>query len=143
MKISNGGILLGFGALLGCCAILGCGVGDGAQRAAVHGTVTLDGQPIENGAVQFEPTQGTTGPVAGATIENGHYSVPQASGPVLGANLVKISGVHKTGKRTRTPTGQIIDEYAPAIPSRYGKNSTLVVQIELKDNVCDFPLTSK
>ena len=54
-------------------AVAGCGSGD-RQRVAVHGKVTVAGQPVEAGSIAFVPMDGNTGLTAGATIENGKYS---------------------------------------------------------------------
>ena len=129
-------------ALIGCCFAFGCNSqDDGPQRAAVSGTVTIDGEPVETGAVEFVPTEGTTGPVAGAVIENGKYSAPKKLGPVVGTNRVKINGTRKTGKTVKTQMGSIVDERVPVVPEQYNAQSTLVREVKPGKNVFDFPLS--
>ena len=129
---------------LASCHLLGCGAGaPGPERASVSGTVTVDGTPLANGSVRFVPIEGTTGPVAGATVENGKYSVAHANGPVVGTNRVEIEGVRLTGKKVPGPMGRLIDENVAAVPAQYNTQSTLVRQVKPGKNVFDFPVTSK
>src|SRR5438128_90160 len=82
------------GAALGLAAI-GCsgGGGDDLPRQPVAGTVTLDGEPLNEGAILFAPTGKSEGAVASATarIENGQFSIPRDQGPVPGTYKVSIS----------------------------------------------------
>lgn len=50
----------------------GCG-GDGYEHAAVHGTVSIDGQPVPKGSITFTPTEQGQGPGVGAEIVDGKY----------------------------------------------------------------------
>ena len=129
--------------LIACCVALGCSdEGKGPQRAAVCGTVTVDGQPVENGMIQFTPTEGTTGPVAGAVIENGEYSAEKKRGPVVGTQRVEISGNRKTGNKIKNEMGMVVDERVSVVPEAYNAQSTLVRQVESGKNIFDFPLNS-
>jgi hypothetical protein len=51
-------------------ALVGCG---GPEFGNVHGTVTLDGEPLVGGTVQFQPDGGS--PAFGVTDEKGHYKL--------------------------------------------------------------------
>lgn len=128
---------------LACCLIAGCGgEGKGPQRAAVRGMVTVDSQPVEKGSIQFTPTDGTTGPVAGAGIENGKYSADKQSGPVVGTNLVQIMGTRSTGKKVKNTIGMTVDDRVSVVPEQYHSKSTLVREVKPRKNVFDFPLSS-
>ncbi len=70
-------------------SIAGCG--SGGLGVAVSGKVSLDGQPIQDGTIQFVPIEGTQGPTAGGTIKEGAYSIPRDGGPVPGKYRVEIS----------------------------------------------------
>lgn len=48
--------------------------GCGGSSAVVSGQVTYDGQPVENGAITFQPADGR-GPSTGAQITGGRYQV--------------------------------------------------------------------
>ncbi|NQT13991.1 MAG: hypothetical protein HQ582_14650, partial [Planctomycetes bacterium] len=81
---------------LGVCFLTGCGgvEYEGAQRAAVSGTVTLDGTPLQYGVITFVPADGA-GKRASGVINNGAYSIPEAEGPNLGEYKVEVVGSEK------------------------------------------------
>jgi len=122
----------------------GCGTSyDGPQRAAVKGTVTVDGEPLEYGAISFLPTAGTKGPTAGARITEGRYQLKESDGPVVGKNRVEVTGSRSTGKTTRISTGQEIPEMVPVVPTKYNTNSELVRDVEQGKNELDFELVTE
>jgi hypothetical protein len=130
--------------LLLCC--FGCGRGDGLDRAAVTGTVTLDGAPIAAGSITFFPQGGTKGPAAGGTIENGQYSIAVAQGPIVGRNRVEIRATRKTGRKVQAPMsdrGVLTDEIVEAAPARYNSQSALVAELKSGKNLLDYELTAK
>ena len=106
---------------------LGCpGCSDsGPQRASVSGSVSLDGRSLMHGSINFIPTEGTAGPTAGATIENGSYRIDRVKGVTVGRSLVKINSVQRTGKKVMV-FGKLADEWAEAVPQEYNTRSTLV-----------------
>lgn len=71
-------------------AVCGCGSGSPQGRKAVSGKVTLDGVPIQQGSIQFQPTE-KGGMVAGAMITDGAYKIPADKGPAAGKYKVVIS----------------------------------------------------
>src|SRR4051812_41369402 len=86
-------------APLACAMILsiplvGCGAAasDGPPREAVSGKVTLDGQPLAQGVIQFLPASNKEGVSGGAVIEGGAYSIEAAKGLVAGQYRVTING---------------------------------------------------
>lgn len=95
----------------------------------VTGKVTLDGKPLAGAIIAFYPEHGR---MATALIEkDGTYEMKYTEGVLgtkLGPNTVHFSW--QTG------------DSGPAIPERYGDHSELSVEIEKKDNVFDFDLTS-
>jgi hypothetical protein len=121
--------------------LTGCG---DSSRASVSGRITIDGRPVESGAINFFPTGDTKGPSAGASIVEGHYSISADKGVVVGENLVQIRGVRKTGKMVNSPMGHgLIEEWADQVPEKYNKRTTLSRAIEPGANVMDFELSSK
>jgi hypothetical protein len=135
-------------ALLGMVGLLsgsGCGDDTGPQRAEVEGQVTLDGAPIEKGSIAFYPVEGTTGPSAGGTVENGRYGIPAGEGPVVGTNRVQINAPRKTGRQVADAMGDpgaMTDEIVEAVPPRYNTQSELKREVKPDKNVFDFELTS-
>ncbi len=113
---------------------IGCS-GDGLN--AVSGTVTLDGQPIEKGTIEFMPVDGK-GPTAAAVIEEGAYRARVAAGP----KQVRIVGYRKTGERRIVPgdaSSPKIDIQEQIVPARYNTSSELHCEIGVA-NRHDFEL---
>ena len=113
----------------------GCGGGtDGPERFPVTGKVTINGEPLDDGSIQFIPEAGTDGPSSGAPITNGAYTIPAEKGPVAGQYLVQIRGTKKTGKQIEAgppnPPGTMVDEVVQAVPAEYNSNSTLKATIK-------------
>src|SRR5438874_11188168 len=61
-----------------------------AGRVEVNGTAKLKGQPIKSGTVSFEPAGGQD-TRATATIDDGAYKIPRASGLKPGKYLIRVS----------------------------------------------------
>lgn len=102
----------------------GCG-SDGPPRAPAAGNVTLDGQPLEWGAILFIPLPGTEGPKAAATIEAGAFRLSRDDGPVVGSHRIEIWSVV-------SPMRDIKQESPPEsrdIPARYNRTSKLFVEV--------------
>jgi hypothetical protein len=70
--------------------IVGCGDGGDLDRVAVSGKVTLDGQPLARGSIQFAPRDGDSRAAAFGEVVDGSYSIPAANGPAPGAFSVTI-----------------------------------------------------
>lgn len=83
--------------LLGVAGIAGCG-GE-FQMARVSGVVTLDGEPLQNANIQFQPQRSgdsmVVGPTSfGTTDSNGRYTLEtrkHGGGAVVGKHLVSMS----------------------------------------------------
>ena len=121
----------------------GCGGG----RAAVEGSVTLDGVPVEAGYITFVPIEETAGSGARAKIEKGHYVIDPAGRPVPGVYRVEISARRKTGKKipigSPAPLGTMADEEVEAVPARYNKESKVRRELKAGPNTADFSPTSQ
>jgi hypothetical protein len=124
--------------LLGLC-VLGCS----GDKASVSGTVKLNGQPIEEGAITFIPIDGTRGPGAGATIRDGQYHVPASAGVTVGKNRVELRAFRNTGRKVQDPTGKpgtLADERVPAFPPEYNDRSTLVREVPAGSTTLNFDI---
>lgn len=60
------------------------------KRAAVSGTVTIDGQPVRWGTIAFVPAGNPNAPIAWSMINRGKYSIPSERGPMVGDHRVEI-----------------------------------------------------
>jgi hypothetical protein len=127
-------VLLGF-------LVAGCNSG---QRQSVHGTVTLDGAPLETGMIQFLPQSGTKGPSAGGEIKDGKFAVDSKKGVFAGKYRVEITSVRKTGKQMPVAGGGMTDEMRNVIPAKYNQNSELIFDASSDTaGTCDFALNAK
>src|SRR3954452_8156084 len=107
--------------LLALTVFAGCG----NNRAALEGTVELDGLPLKDGEITFTPQPGSNGPTAGGRILNGKFIVAPKMGVQPGMFRVEILATQKTGRTVTTPWGAAADEIISVIPSRYNTNSEL------------------
>jgi hypothetical protein len=123
-------------------ALLGCGHGG---RMSVEGTVTLDGQPLQKGSIQFNPLPGSTGPTAGGDIVNGKFAILPSGGPLAGHFQVQIKAVGLTGRKVLDPrSNTMVDEYAQCLPARYNSDSELKAEVVANGpNHFDFAITSE
>ena len=121
-------------AVLLCLLCMGCGGKPaGPERYEISGAVTLDGQPVEAGAISFDAKDGKSG--AGAIV-GGKY---QASVPA-GLKTVRINSQKATGQKG--PYGEEVSE--ELIPRKYNSESQETVTINADGkNVFDFKLVSK
>ena len=72
-------------------ALPGCGQ-SGPQIAPVHGQVKLDGQPLANADIQFQP-DGSLRSSGGRTDDNGQYTLMYKRGQpgaIVGTHTVRI-----------------------------------------------------
>lgn len=89
-----GAVSVLFLSACGVVVVTGCGGGtDG--RVAVSGNVTLNGQPLNTGAIEF--TSEDKSVVSGATISNGAYTVPAEQGLKPGSYTVRITSIQESG----------------------------------------------
>jgi hypothetical protein len=136
--------LLQVGAMLIAAALLsGCGTG----KVAVEGEVTVDGTPVEEGSITFDPGDGK-GPSTGATIVDGYYRLEGPAGATPGAKIVRIRAFRKTGRKIASgppsPPGTLVDEIVQYVPAAYNDRTTLRPEIAGESEVhLDFPLKSK
>lgn len=86
MKVNRKLLLLG--GLLAISLMVGCG-GNPLNRQAISGTVTLDGKPLDQGSIEFRPTQGK-GVISGAVIHDGQYDIEAEKGLPPGEYRVMI-----------------------------------------------------
>lgn len=98
----------------------GCGNSNPLGRQAVTGTITLDGQPLERGTIEFTP-QGP-GTASGATIENGQFFIPADKGLPPGDYLVRISAANDDAEPMDMP-GESSKVAPELIPPEYNTES--------------------
>ncbi|MEW4564438.1 hypothetical protein AB1K70_18000 [Bremerella sp. JC770] len=133
----------------GSFAAAGCTAQSDRSRIPVSGMVTVDGEPLDKGTIQFFPHGQTKGPLAGGRIEEGFYHLDADAGPAVGEHLVRIAGKRRTGRMIKVPPdqyapeGSVVEEMVDIVPARYGENSDLVRDIAAPSTEINFELDSK
>lgn len=126
-------------------SIAGCGSGDGLNRKALSGKITLDGAPIPNGSITFEPLQ-TGGISGGGVYTNGEYKIEQKVGLPPGKYRVTLTG--DDGSNFAVSAGKMPgDDIMPArknfIPDGWNESKQEIEVTDSGKNVIDFELKSK
>ena len=139
--------------------LLGCG-GDPnvPELGYVEGTVKLDGKPLANVVLTFQPDKAR--PSYGKTNDEGWYELTytdEYSGATIGTHTVRISsadsdagdegdyegdyeedgGDYEGGEENET------ESRGEKIPAKYNQQTELIVDVESGDNVLDFDLKSE
>jgi hypothetical protein len=107
----------------------------------VHGTVTLDDKPLEEGLIAFVPAAGETAK-AEAVIQNGAYSVRVAPGQ----KVVEIRGFKTTGHEHAVkgnPASPLLPIRQDIVPPKYNEQSELNREINSNSSIEDFALRSR
>ena len=106
----RGSLCLIFGlALIG---MVGCGQ-SGPERIGMSGTVTYNGEPIEDGEISFQPVAGTQAPPTSTTITEGKYKLPAKWALVPGTYQVSILSYRPSEKDEILP-GSTLDRPPPS-----------------------------
>jgi hypothetical protein len=121
-----------FGTLLGC--------NNGPKKAQLTGNVTLDGEPLKSGSMDFFPVDGQ-GSTANGFIVDGKYTAETG----VGKMKVEIRARKVIGQKKMydTPDSPMRDEVVELLPERYNVKSELTVDLKEGKNEKDFELTSK
>lgn len=102
--------------LVGLFAVAGCGGGPSYPHATIHGSVTLDGKPIENGKITYIPLASAgAGSGGSATIAGGKYEL---SGVPIGQANFTFSALVETGRMVED-LGKQVPERVNPIPAIY------------------------
>jgi hypothetical protein len=123
-----------------CClaaALAGCGpAGSPFPSAKVSGKVTLDGQPVEKGTINFMPVGGGQARADSDEIAAGAYAIDEAP---LGKVRAYIMIPKKTGRMLPGTTSQV-EEEINATPPKYLQG--IEVEIAGDNDKLDFALIS-
>lgn len=120
-------------ALLTAVSLAGC---RDSSFGTVHGRVTLNGQPVPDGVIQFVPVN-KDAPTANGFIKDGEYTarVPVTTHKVTISSPQRVGG----GKAPSTPT---LDDtpVQETIPARYNTKSELTAEIKPGEAELNFEL---
>jgi hypothetical protein len=126
------------GVVAACMAVgalvVGCSSGSTVDVAKVSGTVTLDGQPLGDADVRFQPVSGR--PSWGRTKADGSYQLlytVNRAGAMVGPCTVTISTAIEDDE------GRVARE---RVPKRYFEPGALSAEVKPRGNVHNFDLTT-
>ena len=116
--------------------LAGCGPGDG--MITISGSVTMDGEPVQDGSISLMPING--GSMGGGLIENGHYTAKSSPGEMA----VQIHA-HKMVQK-KNPTREEIErglteDSVSIIPNVYNRQSKLRINVAPDQKNFEFDLT--
>lgn len=120
----------------------GCLRNSGSQVTLVpiEGKVTLNGLPLDNALIRFQPTDKTKGPAGVVPVKQGTYSLDRKHGIPIGEFRAEISDLPTEGE---PPPGQrLAPKSAPRVPERYQTHNSFVVRTAPGPNKQDFNLTA-
>ena len=116
----------------------GCNSSD---RVPLSGQVTVNGQDLAEGYIQFRPLQGTASPTAGAEIKAGRYEVAGERGIHAGKFRVEIRAIKQSNRKMVDAVTD--DTYFASyqfLPARFNTASELVAEVDKKQTTHDFDL---
>jgi hypothetical protein len=114
--------------------LLVAGCGSSGNIGKVSGRVTLQGQPVANALVVFDPVV-PGGASYGRTDESGNYVLtytPQIKGAEIGEHTVRIT----SGWPANPDTGA--KEIPERIPAKYNTQTELKREVKKGSNTIDF-----
>lgn len=116
--------------------VVGCS--RGPAKAVFTGRVTLNGEPLPQGAISLYPLDRL--PSAGAVIDAGSYRMEAFPG----SYRVEISGSKVVGQKKDNdiPDGPTIDILESIVPAEYNSASKLVQEVKLDTKTLDFHLVT-
>ena len=107
----------------------------------VEGNVTLDGKPLEAGAIIFQCDAGEEQVTAVGYIENGVYSIEKELGPVVGKARIEFQPKPLAPEAMEAGMKRGRSMHVVEIPAKYGKDSTLTANVEKSgENRFDYDL---
>jgi hypothetical protein len=125
-------------------SVLGC---SDCKIASVSGTVKLDGEPLPNAVVIFQPLgDGEVNPGVGSigrTNDRGEYClclIGGGNGAVRGTHRVEISCPIDDGQNC--PDEDRATKPPNKVPDRYNAESKTTFEVKRGENKADFDLTS-
>lgn len=133
MRSSPGARAVKLSGLMALSLVFGCADrGSMPPSYPVSGKITVDGEPLADGAIEFEPADGKGG-VYGGPIRGGKCDVMVAPGP----KKVSIIGMKQQG--AIGPDGNPMA--TQFLPPKYNSKTELTATIEPRSNALSFDLS--
>ena len=122
--------------LLACCFLTGCGADDG--MITITGTVTLDGEPVQDGSISLMPVSG--GSMGGGLIEDGYYTAKSSPGE-MAVQIHAHKMVQKPNPTREEIERGLAEDRVSIIPAVYNRQSKLRISVAPDQNNFEFDLT--
>ena len=124
-------------ALIGPGLLCGCRDSNPLGRKAISGTVTLDGAPLKQGSINFQPMQ-HGGVSSGAVIADGKFAIAAEKGLPKGKYRVVINAAEAgSGGAAAEMPGDIAPAPKELVPANYNVQSELTAQVG-DEKTCEF-----
>lgn len=121
-------------------AATGCGTENELGRLRVSGSVTLNSQPLDQGQIEFTPSQ-STGVSGGTMIADGKYEISEQKGLPPGTYTVRIYSTDEKATKVEGPPGESEVSAIERIPANYNVNSEITVEVTTDgENKFDFTI---
>lgn len=111
-----------------------------SNKAVVTGTVTVNGEPANVGAVSFFAVDGRA-PTAGSPIVDGRYSAQVTPG--LCSVQVRVSKVVGEKKLYDTPDSAVRQVWAEVLPPKFNDNTELRLEVKPGKNEQNYDLNTE
>jgi hypothetical protein len=109
--------------------LTGCG-GSYDGKVPVAGTITIKGEPVPEGTINFASANPTQSVFTGSLIKNGRYDIAAENGLPPGQYVVRISSA-EPGVIAHDPLpGETGPPMKDRVPPEYNANSKLTVSVE-------------
>ena len=118
---------------------LGCASRDTPDLGKVSGVVTLDGEPLPQATVEFQPTEAGGVTSFGTTDDEGKYELSYSvgiDGAKVGEYKVRITSYRQEHVEDGPPR-----EIPERVPPKYNSQTELVRTVEAGSQTMDFELT--
>jgi hypothetical protein len=130
--------------VVGTCISIGCG--PHTDRLAVSGKVTLNGEPLDGGSIQFT-SLGEKKMNGGAMINGGQYNIPQEKGLLPGTYHLEIYAPDNAAKPIlyrSSPDSPGVMTQPERVPPEYNISSKKTIEVKPGgDNRFDFDIQGK
>ena len=124
--------------------VTGCGRQSGPELVGVSGTVTLDGKPLADASITFQPIPEGR-PSVGVTDSSGNFTLlfsEDRQGALPGSHLVRIS-TWREGYDDGTWHPQIPEQVPDVYNVKASQNALMTKTVEGGSAQIDFQLSSK
>jgi hypothetical protein len=120
--------------------LTGCGGAAGPELGKVSGRVTLDGQPLANAVVRFQPAGAGGTYSTGRTDADGNYQLRYSRdqyGALIGSHRVSVSTAAPDAEDKQGNPSPVRER----VPVQYNAESSLIHEVEAGSNEIDLELS--